>query len=159
MGKIILNRLPQKTNAGKTYLYSDLHLDLQEKYNISSKLFENQEINDLKVDYDIDAIKNSLYNLFTTTPGEKLLNPEYGLDFKQYLFLPATVDIAKYIRDEIYSQTARFEPRIKVVNVNITIMEDVNEFDINIYYNVPSLNIHNISMFGTLSQNGYIFRN
>lgn len=159
MGKIILNRLPQKTNAGKTYLYADLHLDLQDKYNTSSKLFENQEINDLKVDYDIDAIKNSLYNLFTTTPGEKILNPEYGLDFKQYLFLPATVDIAKYIRDEIYSQTARFEPRIKVVNVNITIMEDVNEFDINIYYNIPSLNIHNISMFGTLSQNGYIFRN
>ena len=159
MGKIILNRLPQKTNTGKTYLYADLHLDLQEKYNTSSKLFENQEINDLKVDYDIDAIKNSLYNLFTTTPGEKILNPEYGLDFKQYLFLPATVDIAKYIRDEIYSQTARFEPRIKVVNVNITIMEDVNEFDINIYYNIPSLDIHNISMFGTLSQNGYIFRN
>ena len=159
MGKIILNRLPQKTNTGKTYLYADLHLDLQEKYNTSSKLFENQEINDLKVDYDIDAIKNSLYNLFTTTPGEKILNPEYGLDFKQYLFLPATIDIAKYIRDEIYSQTARFEPRIKVVNVNITIMEDVNEFDINIYYNIPSLNIHNISMFGTLSQNGYIFRN
>ena len=159
MGKIILNRLPQKVNAGKTYLYADLHLDLQEKYNTSSKLFENQEINDLKVDYDIDAVKNSLYNLFTTTPGEKILNPEYGLDFKQYLFLPATVDIAKYIRDEIYSQTARFEPRIKVVNVNITIMEDVNEFDINIYYNIPSLNIHNISMFGTLSQNGYIFRN
>jgi phage baseplate assembly protein W len=159
MGKIILNRLPQKTNSGKTYLYADLHLDLQEKYNTSSKLFENQEINDLKVDYDIDAIKNSLYNLFTTTPGEKILNPEYGLDFRQYLFLPATVDIAKYIRDEIYSQTARFEPRIKVVNVNITIMEDVNEFDINIYYNIPSLNIHNISMFGTLSQNGYIFRN
>jgi uncharacterized protein len=159
MGKIILNRLPQKINGGKPYLYADLHLDLQEKYNTSSKLFENQEINDLKLDYDIDAVKNSLYNLFTTTPGEKLLNPEYGLDFKQYLFLPATVDIAKYIRDEIYSQTARFEPRIKVVNVNITIMEDVNEFDINIYYNVPSLNIHNISMFGTLSQNGYIFRN
>jgi hypothetical protein len=147
MGKITLNRLPQKSNAGKTYLYADLHLDLQEKYNTSSNLYENRDINDLKIDYDIDAIKNSLYNL------------EYGLDFKQYLFIPATEDIARYIRDEIYSQTARFEPRIKVVNVNITILEDVNEFDINIYYNIPSLNIHDISMFGTLSQNGYIFRN
>jgi phage baseplate assembly protein W len=159
MGKIILNRLPQKTNSGKTYLYADLHLDLQEKYNISSNLFENREINDFQVDYDIDAVKNSLYNLFTTTPGEKILNPEYGLDFKQYLFVPATVDVAKYIRDEIYSQVARFEPRVRIVNVNITILEDVNEFDINIYYNVPTLNIHNISLFGTLSRNGYIFRN
>jgi phage baseplate assembly protein W len=159
MGKIILNRLPQKTNSGKTYLYQDLHLDLQEKYNISSNLYENREINDFKADYDIDAVKNSLYNLFTTTPGEKILNPNYGLDFKQYLFVPATVDIAKYIRDEIYSQVARFEPRVRIVNVNITILEDVNEFDINIYYNIPTLNIHNISLFGTLSRNGYIFRN
>lgn len=159
MGKIILNRLPQKSNAGKSYLYADLHLDLQENYNVSSNLFQKPEINDFKIDYDIDAIKNSLYNLFTTTPGEKILNPEYGLDFKQYLFLPATVDIAKYIRDEIYSQVARYETRVKVINVNITILEDVNEFDINIYYNIPSLNIHNISMFGTLSRSGYIFRN
>lgn len=159
MGKIILNRLPQKTNSGKSYLYADLHLDLQENYNISSNLFQKPEINDFKIDYDIDAVKNSLYNLFTTTPGEKILNPEYGLDFKQYLFVPATVDVAKYIRDEIYSQVARYEPRVKVINVNITILEDANEFDINIYYNIPSLNIHNISMFGTLSQNGYIFRN
>ena len=159
MGKIILNRLPQRRNAGKTYLYADLHLDLQESYDISSDLFQKSQINDFKIDYDIRAIRNSLYNLFTTTPGEKLLNPEYGLDFKQYLFIPATVDIAKYIRDEIYSQIARFEMRVEVVNVNITILEDVNEFDINIYYNVPSLNIHNITMFGTLSRNGYIFRN
>jgi len=159
MGKIILNRLPQKTNAGKSYLYADLHLDLEEKYITSSNLFQNSEINDFKVDYDIDAVKNSLYNLFTTTPGEKILNPEYGLDVKQYLFLPATVDIAKYIRDEIYSQVAKFEPRVKIVNVNITILEDVNEFDINIYYNIPTLNISNISMFGTLSRNGYIYRN
>jgi hypothetical protein len=41
----------------------------------------------------------------------------------------------------------------------ISMETTLNEFDINIYYNVPSLNIHNISMFGTLSRSGYIFRN
>jgi phage baseplate assembly protein W len=158
MGNIVITGLPQKNNNGKPYLYADLHMDLKSSFNINSHLYQTAEINDFSIDYDIDAIKNSLYNLFTTTPGEKILNPEYGLDFRKYLFVPATVTIAEHIRDEIYAQVARFEPRVNITNVHITIMEDVNEFDIAIYYNIPSLNIHNVSIFGSLDRGGYTFR-
>jgi phage baseplate assembly protein W len=78
----------------------------------------------------LDALKNSLYNLFTTTPGEKILTPDYGLDLRQYLFAPATVEVAENIRDEIYRQVRVYEPRVKLTDVHITIFEDVNEFDI-----------------------------
>ena len=37
-------------------------------------------------------------------------------------------------------------------------MEDVNEFDISIYYSVPTLNITGVSMFGTLANSGFILR-
>jgi phage baseplate assembly protein W len=159
MGKIVLSNLPQSEIKKNSYFYADLHMDLEESFNINSELHGKSEINDFKLDYDVGAIQNSLRNLFTTTPGDKILNPEYGLDFRKYLFLPATKDIAEFIRNEIYSQVARFEPRVKITNVHIIIMEDVNEFDIHIYYNIPTLNIHNISMLGTLSNNGYIFNN
>lgn len=159
MGKIILTNLPKSELRGNSYYYADLHMDLQDNFAINSQLHNTREINDFKLDYDVDAIKNSLNNLFTTTPGQKILNPQYGLDLKQYIFAPATVDTAEFIRDEIYTQVGVFEPRVKITNVHITIMEDVNEFDISIYYTVPSLNIHNISMFGTLGSNGYIYQN
>jgi len=159
MGKIVLNNLPQSEMKNNSYFYADLHMDLEENYGINSELHRKREINDFKVDYDIDAIKNSLRNLFTTAPGDKILNPEYGLDFRKFLFIPATRDIGELLRNEIYTQISRFEPRVKVTNVHIIILEDVNEFDIHIYYNIPALNIHNISMFGSLANSGYIFNN
>jgi phage baseplate assembly protein W len=158
MAIITLNGLPKNLNEGNSYLYADLHLDLSSDNNIENFLHQKSQTNDLKLDYDINALKNSINNLFTTTPGQKVLNPEYGLDLRKYLFLPATKDVAKNIRDEIYTQIARFEPRIKVSNIFITILEDVNEFDITMVINVPSLNILNVSLFGTLNNNGYIFR-
>jgi phage baseplate assembly protein W len=158
MGKIVFNNLPKSINEGRSYYYADLHLDLEEKYTIKNDFNQKPEINDLKLDYDVNAIANSLRNLFTTTPGDKILNPEYGLDLRKYLFEPATVEIANSIRGEIYTQVSIYEPRVKLTSVNITILEDVNEYDITIYMDIPALNINNVSFFGTLNSNGYIFR-
>jgi len=156
MGKIVLDNLPLMKDRKGPYLYTDLHLDLGSSNNNNNFLFQNPEVTDLQLDYDVKAITNSLYNLFTTMPGEKILNPDYGMDLKRYLFAPATVEVAKSIREEIYRQVRVYEPRVKLTDVNIVIMEDANEFDISIYYNVPSLNITNISIFGTLANNGFI---
>jgi phage baseplate assembly protein W len=159
MAKITINGLPERGNLDKTYLYADLHLDLEKKYNVGNELFLKPEINDFRLDYDINAVKNSLNNLFTTTPGDKILNPEYGLDLRRYIFSPATVENAKGIRDQIYIQIRRFEPRVELVSVNITILEDINEYDITVYFDIPTLNIRNVSIFGTLNNNGYIYKN
>jgi phage baseplate assembly protein W len=159
MGNITLNGFPTSQNRGKTYFYADLHLDLVGSYNVGNNALQKDELNDLKLDYDYDAIVNSLKNLFTTNPGEKILNPEYGLNLKRYLFDPVSVSIAKHIRDEIYSQITRFEPRVTITDVKITLFEDVNEYDITIKIDIPTLNINNVSIFGTLNNNGYVFRN
>lgn len=159
MGKIVLGTLPQLKDRKGPYLYADLHLDLESSNNINNFLYQQDEVKDIKIDYDLDALKNSLYNLFTTTPGEKILNPDYGLDLRQYLFAPATVEVAENIRDEIYRQVRVYESRVKLSDVGITIFEDVNEFDISIYYSVPTLNISKVSMFGTLGGSGFIINN
>ena len=159
MGKIVLGTLPQLKDRKGPYLYADLHLDLESSNNINNFLYQQDEVKDIKIDYDLDALKNSLYNLFTTTPGEKILNPDYGLDLRQYLFAPATVEVAENIRDEIYRQVRVYESRVKISDVSITIFEDVNEFDISIYYSVPTLNISKVSMFGILGGSGFIINN
>ena len=159
MGNIILNNLPKSTKPDKNYYYADLHLDLQKNYLIKNEAFQKPEINDFKLDYDIDAVRNSLYNLFTTTPGQKILNPDFGLDIRKYLFLPATVDVARDMREDIFRQIRIYEPRIDLKEVKITIFEDVNEFDIAVIFDIPVLRLTDITLFGTLNNNGYIFRN
>jgi hypothetical protein len=35
---------------------------------------------------DIEAIKNSLHNIFTWIPGERILNPEFGCNLRRLLY-------------------------------------------------------------------------
>lgn len=155
MAKIVIQGLPEATNANLPYTYADLHLDLREKYLINNPMYQQPEINDLVVDYDIDALKNSLLNLFSTTPGDKILSPEFGLNLRQYIFEPVTRERAFDMQRTIFSGITRFEPRVEVKQVIVVPNFDAMEYNITIYYSVPTLNITNARLFGSLNKNGY----
>lgn len=155
MAKVVIQGLPQQTNATQAYTYADIHLDLREKYLINNPLNQVPEINDFQLDYDIDAIKNSIYNLFMTAPGDKILNPEFGLDLRQFIFEPATANRAILLQRTLYDGIERFEPRILLQSVVVVPDMDNMEYQITITYSVPTLNISNARLFGTLNKNGY----
>ena len=78
---------PKVEKVNDNFTYSDLHLDLQVQQlvtNESAKLTQQQ---DIVADFDLGAIRNSIINIFLTSPGDKLLNPEFGIDLRDYLFL------------------------------------------------------------------------
>jgi phage baseplate assembly protein W len=158
MPKLSLNGVPRKGDITVDYSYADLHLDLLFKYSINDDFNNDGEINDLKIDYDFDAIKNGLVNLFTTSPGQKLLEPEFGLDFRKYVFENLTREMGTDLRGTIYKQVRRYEPRVTLKDVRIVIYEDDSEMDIDIYFDVPSLNINNATIFGALNKNGFYLR-
>lgn len=157
MAKIMITGLPQATNFELPYTYSDLHLDLQQQYLINDNLHQPPEINDIKVDYDIDAIKNSIKNIFYTAPGNKILNPTFGLDLRRFVFEPATLDTGYELQRAVYINLGNLEPRIVLQDVSVIVDEDNNEFDVTIVFSVPTLNIDNISIAGVLNSNGYNF--
>lgn len=130
MASITFNNL-QKTTAVKTAAtYTDLHLDV-----IGYPLDAPR---DILVDNDLDAIRNSLSNLFSTVPGQKLLNPVYGLNLLQYLFEPVTTNTANIIGESILNGITRFEPRIKVDKVRVIGNAENNEYNISLTFRVPS---------------------
>jgi hypothetical protein len=155
MAKIVIQGLPEATNASLPYTYADLHLDLQERYLINNPLQQIPEVNDIVVDYDINALKNSLLNLFSTSPGDKILNPEFGLDLRHYIFEPITRERAFDMQRTIFNGITRFEPRVVVRSVVVVPSMDTMEYNIDIYYSVPTLNITNARLFGVLNKNGY----
>ena len=159
MGLISINSLPKSLYNKKPYLYADIHLDLITKFATNDELYQNSQVNDIKLDYDLDAIRNSLGNLFTTTPGDKILNPEFGLDLRKYLFSPASVEVASYIRDDIYRKIRLFEPRVVLKDIIIDVLQDINEYDINLIINIPYLDTFNFPLLGRLNNNGFTFRN
>jgi phage baseplate assembly protein W len=147
------NRLPK----ARKNTYIDLEVDLEIDYTKTNPLFNIKEQKDIVADYDINAIKNSIFNIFTTMPGQKILNPTFGLNLLQFLFTGITTANARLLGDTILQGLARFEPRLSVDNINITTNIDEQQYTIDIIISVPSLNITNLEIKGSLAESGYYF--
>ena len=152
---IVLKSLTKPSVVQKPYTYSDLHLDLKYEYLVNQELQRNYEITDVVVDYDLGAIRNSLVNLFLTIPGQKILNPFFGLNLAQYLFQPCDQDTAYLIGQEIQKGIATFEPRVKLDLVKVIAQQDANTYQITISISVPTLNGSSFQIAGTLSNSGF----
>jgi phage baseplate assembly protein W len=118
------------------YTYKDLHLDVELFKNIGNGL--NSVIsNDISSDYDIKAIQNSIYNIFTTRPGEKLLTPSFGCSLEQFLFQPISDFRAQILGNLILTNLTKYEPRI-IVN-KVLVKTNYNElmYEISVNYQIP----------------------
>jgi phage baseplate assembly protein W len=137
--------------------YQDLKLDFEYTYTQNSEFLKKNEIIDLKVDYDLNAIKNSLRNMFLTNRGEKLLNPYFGIGLANFVFDQVTQSTAKAIGDAILSNITTFEPRVQVNKVNVIANEDDNSYVINIILSVPQLKAELVNLTGLLNNKGFNF--
>lgn len=148
-----LNKFPKE----REYTYKDLEVDLDVDYTKTNPLNNFKEQKDIVVDYDVEAIKNSIFNIFTTIPGQKILNPTFGLNLLYYLFTGITAENARMLGDTIIKGITKFEPRVTVDNINITTDYDNQQYTIDLFLSVPSLNIKGLQVKGTLAESGYYF--
>lgn len=157
----------QPTKSTKGYTYNDLHLDFVPVYGKSpfgaytqnNEFQREQEIIDIVVDYDLAAIRNSLFNLFVTIPGQKILNPYFGLNLMRYVFEACDEDMANLIGNEIVQGVTTFEPRVSLRKVRVVADPDNQQYTITIDFKVPTLGTTSFQLFGTLSTSGFIFNN
>jgi uncharacterized protein len=64
-------------------------------------------------------IAASLRILFGTAPGERLFQPQYGLDLRAILFEPISTTLRTDLEDRIETAILLHEPRIRLLAVEI----------------------------------------
>lgn len=134
-----LTQLKQYYETKPTWTYKDLALDIQRSDTFVQETREVLPGNDIKASYDTAAIKNSLRNLFNTRKGQRFLFPEYGLDLYRYLFEPISREVAEIIGEDIKRGVELFEPRVRVLRVEVTGRLSLNTYDIKIFVEIPTL--------------------
>jgi phage baseplate assembly protein W len=139
------------------YLYKDIELDLNLSYTNNLELYKENEKRDLASLFDVKAVITSLKNILTTSPGEKILNPTFGLDLRDYLFEPVSETGGFFLGKDLFDGLLLQEPRIKINNIRIKVNEDEQQYDINLNISIPSLNVNNLSLGGVLNNDGYTF--
>ena len=146
----------EKNSLDSGYLYKDI------KFDISLTRFNRQELYSSPSPVDIDelqdghAVINSIKNILTTTPGQKLLNPTFGLDFRSYLFEPINTTTSFFLGQFIYNNIGVQEPRVILEAVEIEGNPDENQYDIQISFSIPKLDIYHLSLNATLNKDGYV---
>ncbi len=138
------------------YLYKDIKFDLEFSRFTRPELYSTSGPKDLDELQDGQAVVNSIKNILTTTPGQKLLNPLLGLDFRSYLFEPVNTTTSYFLGQFIYLNLGVQEPRISLNEVRITGDPDNNQYDIEIGFSIPKLDINDLSLNATLNKDGYV---
>lgn len=91
---------------------------------------------------NIYAIKNSLHNIFTWRPGERVLNPEFGSRLYMLLYEGITPITEERIIAEIRHCVSVWEPRVQIIEVrDVSTIDDTenNTIHLEIVYVIPSL--------------------
>lgn len=79
--------------------------------------FISSETGGLSYKEDIERINQSLFILFETPKGDRLMMPEFGSDLRKYRFDPLDKVLMERIRYTITEDIRRWEPRISLTSI------------------------------------------
>jgi len=88
----------------------------------------------------IDVIKQNVKNIILTNPGERVMDPDFGVGISRFLFEQVGTFEAQLVT-RIRSQLIKYAPFIKVDNIDIG-TDGENAVFVDINYFIPSLNIN-----------------
>jgi len=140
------------------YTYKDLSFDLEfdtDSGNVPVNRVTN--VFDLKDLRDAKDIKQSLTNLFNTSPGQRLTNPFFGINLQKFLFDPVNQITADLIGRTILENVTEFEPRIKIDHLDVLGYPDQGEYQISFAISFRDSSIVPVKLNGALNNRGFIF--
>lgn len=88
--------------------------------------------------YDDESIKQSLYMLLSTSPGERIMEPEYGCDLKPLAFERLTLSLETQMKNDIKKAIETFESRIDIKSITLEDVEVDGCINIKIDYSIKT---------------------
>jgi hypothetical protein len=108
---------------------------------ISLSFSRHPVTNDILILKNEDAIKRSVLNLVQTQIGERFFNDLLGTSVNSSLFELATEEVKIILEREIETVLNNFEPRIRLNNIEVEVIDDYNELTVKIVYDIVGLPI------------------
>lgn len=113
--------------SSRTKDYSDVDLSFVPKPN-----------GDIFKKTDAAAVKQSVKNIILTNHFEKPFLPFFGGNVRSLLFELAYDDVGEETQENIISALQRYEPRARVLNIDVQVEQDNNNLRVTIEFQVVS---------------------
>ena len=85
----------------------------------------NRFTNSVKMVSELDDIRESIYLILETYPGERVMQPEFGCYLKRLVFEKIDTSLTVRINEAIGKALLHFEPRIKFINAEVVNRNDL----------------------------------
>lgn len=108
---------------------------------ISLSFQSNPLNNDLIALKNETAIARSIRNIVFTLPGEKFFNEEFGSKISKSLFENVDSLSASIIDNEIRNSIDNYEPRVRLIDVQVNPNYDEGGYDVIIIYKIIGINV------------------
>ena len=86
-------------------------------------------------------IKQNLKMIILTSPGERVMEPDFGVGLREYLFSNFGEDTFEIIDSNIRKQVSIFLPSIEL---NDIVFDDSNTLSITLTYSMPNIGIKDL---------------
>jgi phage baseplate assembly protein W len=119
-------------------------------YGISPKL--PLLIDDLDGHYGLtktirEAVKQNFKNIILTAPGERVMDSNFGVGLRNYLFENFTTEVAETIKFKISNQVKTYMSFVKINSINVNQGQDnLGTLFVSIDYSIPSLGANDTMM-------------
>lgn len=89
-----------------------------------------------------EDIEQAIYIILFTSPGERMMQPDFGCGLNQFVFDAVSIQRIGMIESSIREALTRFEPRIDILNLRVDMDESEVEGRLNVTlsYRVRSTN-------------------
>jgi phage baseplate assembly protein W len=81
-----------------------------------------------------EKVRQAIFTLLDTDPGERVMRPDFGCGLRRYLMAPNNPATRAGIEREITNSLARWEPRAKIVDITVAPTDDRAMVLIEIHY-------------------------
>jgi len=94
----------------------------------------------------VDMATQNLKMVILTSPGERIMEPEFGVGVRNYLFAQNSPGLSSQLRDRISQQVSKYLPYISLNNLQVfspSISGDTDNTRLNIIinYSIPAANV------------------
>jgi|TARA_B100000073_G_scaffold126724_1_gene103729 phage baseplate assembly protein W len=84
----------------------------------------------------IDAVKNNIKLLLQTHRGERVFQPNLGMNLRSLIFEPLTEDITIQVENNIVDVFSRWLPFVDLRDIQVVRDDNLNQVNINITFSV-----------------------
>jgi phage baseplate assembly protein W len=93
---------------------------------------------DVPIKRDVEAVKQSVRNILLTRRGEKFFDPDFGGSLTEFLFELFDPIVEAEMEERIINTLRNYEPRVKVLSVDITDLSHRNALNLKLEVQILS---------------------